>query len=335
MNARLRTLLTAFGAVLLAAVIVFDASRLAVLSSPQGEGPGSSAPSYAPDGREVAFWTSWRGRPGIWAVSDADRHLRPIAADPAVDGLEPAWSPTGSWIAFVSSRAGNFNIWLVRPDGSGLTQLTRDRSLDAQPTWSPDGRQIAFVSKRDGTRSIWVMNADGSGLRRLTNSPCCQNHPSFSPDGSQIFFEATAPTESHLMIMNADGTGPRRLTTGGFRDSNPSWGVRGILFDSTRTGMRIWMVRPDGSGLEAILDAIGSKPTWSSEGTKFAFSDDGIEEFNLLTGMIRPLVQLKGYFIPIEIMPGVSPKVISLKTTGKVRVAIPSAPVGLPLLAGF
>jgi len=95
------------------------------------------------------------------------------------------------------------------------------------------------------------------------------------------------------------------------------------------------MVRPDGSGLEAILDAIGSKPTWSSEGTKFAFSDDGIEEFNLLTGMIRPLVQLKGYFIPIEIMPGVSPKVISLKTTGKVRVAIPSAPVGLPLLAGF
>ncbi len=337
MNARSRTLLAAFTAALLAGATL-DASTLAVLSGSQGEGPISTRPSYSPDGREVAFWTSWHGGHQIWAVSTVDGRLRPIAAAPNVVQSEPAWSPTGSWIAFASNRGGSYNIWVVRPDGSGLTQLTTDRATDDQPTWSPNGTQIAFVSDRAGPRNIWVMSADGSDLRRVTKSPCCQNRPSFSPDGVQIVFSQGAFSKvgagstyvgGHLWIINADGTGLRQITTGGFTDSSPSWGVRGILFDSDRPGPSdIWMVQPDGSGLQAIPDTLGgSKPVWSPDGIRFAFGgDDGIYEFNLLNGTIRPLVEIKGYFIPIDIMPGTSSKVISLRETAMIRVAVRSAP---------
>lgn len=339
MKARSRTLLVTFAAVLLNGAIVFDASMLAGLGSPQATVPISERPSYSPDGREVAFWTDWRGKASIWAVSTVDGRLRPVAADPNVSASEPAWSPNGSWIAFKSNGTGSPNIWLVRPDGSGLTQLTTGRSTDDQPAWSPYGSQIAFVSNRagPGTRSIWVINTDGSGLRRVTNASCCQNHPSFSPDGSQIVFEATAPTASHLMIMNIDGTGLRPLTTGtgAFRDSSPSWGGRGILFQSTRARLNIWMIQPDGSGLQAIPNAVGLRPTWSPDGTKFAFSGNyDISEFNFLTATIRPLVELKGYFIPIDIMPGVPPKIVSLKESTRIRVAILSAP-GFDLVQQF
>src|SRR5437773_6379084 len=152
MNTGLKGLLTGLAAALLAGIVAPDIPVSAVSGSSQGDGPMVTRPSYAPDGREVAFWTTWRGGHQIWAVSRVDGRLRPIAADAEtkIVQLEPAWSPTGSWIALASNRAGNFDIWLVRPDASGLTQLTTDRATDDQPAWSPNGTQIAFVSDRAG-----------------------------------------------------------------------------------------------------------------------------------------------------------------------------------------
>jgi len=336
-NARSRMVLAALVTFQLSGVVVSDAWMAVSLGSPQTAVPISERPSYAPDGSEVAFWTDWRGKSEIWAVSTVNGRLRPIVADPNVNASEPAWSPTGSWIAFKSNRGGNLNIWLVRPDGSGLTQLTQPttgRTRYDQPTWSPDGAQIAFVSDRDGVGNVWVINANGSGLRRVTtpNPPRSRSHPDFSPDGSQIVFSEGICSKvgaghlcsgSRLLIMNTDGTGLRQLTTDGFSDTNPSWGGPGILFQSTRARLNIWMIQPDGSGLRAIPNAVGLSPTWSPDGTKFAFSGNyDISEFNFLNGMIRPLVELKGYFIPIDIMPGVSPKVISLREVAQISVAL-------------
>lgn len=48
---------------------------------------------------------------------------------------DPSWSPDGSYIVFESGHAGNFDIWLIRPDGTGLTQLTTDPSRDWSADW--------------------------------------------------------------------------------------------------------------------------------------------------------------------------------------------------------
>lgn len=345
MNAWSRVWLAA-AAILIASTTVLDASKLGAQTPPQIGGPLSSQPSYSPDGREVAFETTWRGdQPDIWVVSTADGRIRPLAADQAVDEAEPAWSPDGSRIAFSSNRAGG-GIWVIRRDGSDLVRLTS--GPDSQPAWSPDGTQIAFVSNRgDRTRSIWIVNADGSGLRPVTKPPCCQNDPSFSLDGGQIVFSQSIYSGhryigNNLVIVNTDGTSLRQLTTGSFRDWNPSWGERGIIFDSDRIqpdrsrSIGIWMVQPDGSGLQAIPNARGGEPTWSRDGDKLAYVgfDSTIHEANLATATTRTLVRIKGYFIPISVMADVSPKVISLRNTPRIRVVIHSVP-GIDFLQGI
>ena len=314
---------------------------------PEGQGPITSRPAYSPDGREIAFWTLWRGgQPDIWVVSSAGGSLRPLAADPFTSESWPAWSPDGSWIAFKSDRGGAPNIWLVRPDGSGLTQVTSGNAIDDQPTWSPDGTQVAFVSNRAGVRNVWVVNVDGSGLRRVTQLPCCQNHPSFSPDGRQIVFARSSYVRtgagsqyagSHLWVINVNGTGLRQLTSGSFEDTSPSWGEGGILFSSNRPGPGAgWLIQPDRSGLQAIPNGSGLNPIWSPDGNRFAVGrGDGIYEFDRLSGLVRPVVELRGYFIAIDIVPGVHPNVIRLRPDPReiapIRVAILSTPDFQPL----
>jgi Tol biopolymer transport system component len=241
-----------------------------------------------------------------------------------------------------------------------LTHSPAYRTRDSQPAWSPDGKQIVFVSDRGRPGGIWVINVDGTGLRSVTNPNDVEGSwPSYSPDGRQIVLAERRCSEtvggsvcisgSHLLIVNGDGTGRHLLATDGLYDGHPSWGPRGILFESpARTpGLDpgIKMIQPDGTGLQVILKSVkGWRPMWAPDGNKFAFlvinntrvipaRGGGIDEFNFLNGMVQPLVRIAGFWIPIDILPGVSSKTISLKDTERIRVAILPVPAHPSLLS--
>lgn len=386
MENRSRTLLPVVAAVFLASAAVFVAptyhgttgrawqtSDIVVSAGAPSvsESPNSipvEYPSYAPDGREVAFNTTWPGSEEILAVSTVDGRLRWLVGQGVLPGsahilVHPAWSPSGKWIAFATERAEGVrsNIWLVRPDGSGLIRVTTGPAHDDEPAWSPDGTRIAFTSGdlARGRNDIWIVNVNGSGLRRVTQSQSwlpslfqSAYHPSFSPDGIRIVFsQGFSPNamggcgSNKLVIINADGTSARQLTSGPAEpetsrvfDSHPSWWKQGILFHSARCGSvaQIMMIQPNGTGLHAIPNATGWQPAWSPDGTKFAFvragdyvynaSGWGVYEFNFSNGAIRALVQIRGFSFAIDIMPDPSPKVISLRETALIRVAILSQP---------
>jgi Tol biopolymer transport system component len=79
----------------------------------------------------------------------------------------------------------------VRPDGSGLRQLTSGENQDVGPSWSRSRGTIAFQRLResasDMTRSVWLVRADGSHPRRLSYAgPSLASGSSalaYSPDG--------------------------------------------------------------------------------------------------------------------------------------------------------
>ena len=80
------------------------------------------------------------------------------------DDITPSWSPDGKKIVFASNNGrdlkgrSNFDIWTMNADGSEVTQLTTNGSLDDHPVWDPKGKYIYFRSNRGGFLEIWRMD---------------------------------------------------------------------------------------------------------------------------------------------------------------------------------
>jgi Tol biopolymer transport system component len=157
-----------------------DGSNPRTLTSASGAG----FPSMSPDGKRLVF--------RIWGPGPDERGLRILSLDTgAIARLTsseydtfPGWSPAGDVIAFSSWRNGDYDIYTIRPDGTGVKQLTTTAGNDAHSSWSPDGQYLMFSSSRFGFKDeaplfdgqpqpygeIFVMRADGSDQRQLTDN---------------------------------------------------------------------------------------------------------------------------------------------------------------------
>jgi serine/threonine protein kinase/Tol biopolymer transport system component len=104
----------------------------------------------SPDGAWLALWAS-SPTEDLLLIRPDGSELRQLTNDLARDRT-PRWSPDGSRILFNSNRSGNYEAWTIRPDGSGLTQITQIRDQPVfYPFWSPDGQQIGFYYFTRGT----------------------------------------------------------------------------------------------------------------------------------------------------------------------------------------
>jgi Tol biopolymer transport system component len=192
-------------------------------------------------------------------------------------------------IVFVADQfaTGDYEIYTMKPDGSGMTQLTDTSGVNTTPTWSADGKKIAFLSTRDGGNpEIYVMNADGSDQMRLTTTAGSENTISWSADGKKIAFmsdEVTVdnPTgDTEIFVMNADGSDVTQLTSNSIPDASSSYSPDGtkIAFDRDVNGpSEIWTMNADGSGQTQITSNPGTQdvsPKWSPDGTKILWRRD-------------------------------------------------------------
>ena len=122
---------------------------------------GGEYPSWSPDGKRIAFNSNLSGEALMYIV-DVDGS-RVVDLSEVGQGAQVAWSPDGRSILFASHRDHTDNgrdIYVMRPDGSGVTRLTR--AIAETPAWSPDGRYIVFSAG-----GLFLMRADGSGIRQL------------------------------------------------------------------------------------------------------------------------------------------------------------------------
>lgn len=101
---------------------------------------------------------------------------------------DPSWSPDDKWIVFESfmehnnenGQAGILHIFKIRPDGTGLVDLSKagghiDRA-EYLPSFSPDGESIIFTARygpEDLSQlkiNIFTMDKNGRNLKDLTNN---------------------------------------------------------------------------------------------------------------------------------------------------------------------
>ena len=78
-------------------------------------------------------------------------------------------------------------IYVVRPDGTGLRQLTRFKAGTAvlSYSFSPDGKWIMFAkSGKGGEPDIFVMRANGTDIRPVTRTNTWDSAPDWEPPTS-------------------------------------------------------------------------------------------------------------------------------------------------------
>jgi Tol biopolymer transport system component len=106
-------------------------------------------------------------------------------------------------IVFSADLGFGGEIYTIRPNGTGLQQLTELDGNAFHPDWSPDGTRIVFWLE---DQAIYIMNADGSDLHEVT-SPGGQ--PSFTPDGHHVVYECASQScggRSGIFLMRDDGS---------------------------------------------------------------------------------------------------------------------------------
>jgi eukaryotic-like serine/threonine-protein kinase len=144
--------------------------------------------SLAPDEQSFAYLARGEPQQDLFTADRAGTPLHRLTDDVAQD-IVPRWSPDGQWIAFLSDRSGKYEIWKVRPDGTGLVQMTHepDREVIA-PVWSPDSRKLLYQIRNVNS---YIIDANRSGTEQTAESLPGEPPPGFipwewSPDGTLL-----------------------------------------------------------------------------------------------------------------------------------------------------
>jgi serine/threonine protein kinase/Tol biopolymer transport system component len=144
--------------------------------------------SFSRDGLRFAYATD-ESKSNIERIEvdlSTDKVLAPATA--VTEGSQTVvtfdTSPDGKWIVF-STAAPREDLFVIRPDGTGLRQLTTGGFKNRIPHWSPDGSLIAFYSDRGGDYQGWTIRPDGSDLELISDAKPLYN-PVWSADGRQL-----------------------------------------------------------------------------------------------------------------------------------------------------
>lgn len=231
----------------------------------------TGTPTWAPDGREIAF--AQRGRcDAEIVVVRRDGSDRRVVTSGFADW--PAWSPDGSEIL-----VNTHNGYGVVPASGGRVKPIRLGESDFGAAWSPDGSQIAFTyallpgAGGDYEATLYVMRHNGTGVRRLIGHSCDPGAPAWSPDGKSI----AVGCYDGLYVLSVKSARRQKVLAEpfGFEPPTPSWSPDGRTLALLYAGVEI--VRSDGSAAPRTLIAAVSQSwadtvEWSHDGKWIAFS---------------------------------------------------------------
>ncbi|MCP4453868.1 MAG: peptidase S41 [Planctomycetes bacterium] len=133
---------------------------------------------------------------------------------------------------------------------------------------------VVFVHGED----IWKASTRGGLAQRLTIHDGQERFPKFSPDGEQIAFTGAYDGNSDVYVMSVHGGAITRVTYHPGADTMVGWHPHSgkILFRSARAAYsrfeRLYLISPDGSGLEELMMHEAVAGSFSGDGSLIAYN---------------------------------------------------------------
>ena len=126
------------------------------------------------------------------------------------------------------------DIWSVPVKGGVATRLTIHDGEERFPKYSPDGKLIAFTGEYDGNSDIYVMNVHGGEITRVTYHPGYDEVVGWHPLKNKIIFRSSRKSFNYFN--------------------------------------RLFLISPDGTGLEDLILNEASQGSFSPDGKKIAYN---------------------------------------------------------------
>jgi WD40-like Beta Propeller Repeat len=250
--------------------------------------PGLDWSDWSPDGAQIAFLSRPKGDGTAAVINVVNVDGTGLhALDVGRPAFFPSWLPPhGKEIVFRGERLHAIDpppgIWAVRPDGTGLRQVSTRLPVNDDdygiPAVSPDGTRVAYSgSPLDSCCSVHVLDmASGNDwvLPGADGAPgALQLGPVFSPDGKSIAYlranrRLIEGGQFQIVVAPADGSGTGTILgpLGSVGENGPS--INNYSF--TPDGNAI-IAGYDDEHLTRVLPLDGSPSTVLSHG-EFAFA---------------------------------------------------------------
>ncbi len=221
-----------------------------------------SQPTYAPDGKTIAFLSDRSGVENLWIANADGSDARAVSKDRKTDDrpqimVSPAWTPDGHFIVVSKSRPpdpGTFWLFMYHRDGGTGVRVGAapppQPSPDAPPgpppppptnrmgaVVSPDGRFIYYAQRTAGFTynarfplwQIYRHDRETGDVMQVTNAQGSAMRPVLSPDGKWMVYGTRHKTDTALRVRNLETGAERWLAHPVTRDDQESRATRDTL----------------------------------------------------------------------------------------------------------
>jgi TolB protein len=224
------------------------------------------APTWSPDGREIAYVSFETSRPAIYRQNLQTGAREQLTNFRGLNG-GPSWSPDGRTMAMVLSKDGSPDIYLMDLASKKLTRVTRHYAIDTEPAWMPDGKSLLFTSDRGGRPQIYRYDLASAQTSRLTYEGSYNARARVAQDGRNVVMVHQQNGQYHIALLDLVSDRLQILTSTEL-DESPSIAPNGsmLLYATKFQGRGILAAVSVDGGVKFRLPARDGdvrEPAWS------------------------------------------------------------------------